>query len=143
MSVSLRIAIVLSCLASPGAAQVTPACAFTGPTVFPEMEAAKAAFRTGDYPGFFKLVGELMGDTDGTALMADLAASVPDGFESCTTIAQREDVGGLVQEVTLFSLSDGRGYIALHMQSALVDGRRVVLQFGFNSTLTKVLDDLH
>jgi hypothetical protein len=142
MSVSLRAALVLCCLASPGAAQITPACAFTGPTVFPEMEAAKAAFLAGDYPGFFTLVGELMPNTDGTALMAELAASVPDGFASCTTIAQREDVGGLVQEVTLFSLSDGQGYIGLYMQSALADGRRLVLQFSFNSTLTAVLDDL-
>lgn len=142
MSLTLRVAFMLSCIASPGCTQTTPTCAFTGPTLFPEMEAAKAAFLAGDYPGFFALAAAQMPGTDGVALMAGITGAVPDGFASCTTVLQREDVGGLVQEITLFQLPEGNGPISVYIQSALIDGKRVILQFSFDSTLANVLQNL-
>ncbi len=142
MSKALRAAVIVCCIASPGCTQTTPACAFTGPTVFPELEAAKTAFLGGDYAGFFALAAAQMPNEDGVALMAGIAEGVPDGFESCATVVQREDVGGLVQEITLFQLPGGQGPISLYVQSALINGQRVILQFSFDSTLGKVLEKL-
>jgi hypothetical protein len=142
MSLALRIALVLTSIASQGCTQTVPACAFTGPTVFPEMETAKAAFLAGDYPGFFALAAAQMPNTDGVALMAGITEAVPSGFASCTTVVQREDVGGLVQEITLFQLPEGKGPISVYVQSALIDGQRVILQFSFDSTLGNVLEKL-
>jgi hypothetical protein len=142
MPLMFRIAFVLSCLASQGCTQTVPACAFTGPTVFPEMETAKVAFLAGDYAGFFALAAAQMPNTDGVALMAGIAEAVPDGFASCTTVVQREDVGGLVQEITLFQLPEGKGPISVYVQSALIDGQRVILQFSFNTSLDAVLEKL-
>ncbi len=142
MSLTLRVAFILSCIASQGCTQTTPACAFTGPTVFPEMETAKAAFLAGDFAGFFAQAAAQMPNTDGVALMAGITQAVPDGFASCTTVLQREDVGGLVQEITLFQLPEGNGPISVYVQSALIDGQRVILQFSFDSTLANVLENL-
>jgi hypothetical protein len=142
MRIALCLAALLSCIAGQSAAQTTPACAFTGPTVFPEMEAAKAAFLAGDYPGFFALAAAQMPNADGVALMAGITEAVPDGFASCTTVVQREDVGGLVQEITLFQLPEGKGPISVYVQSALINGQRVILQFSFDSTLSDVLEKL-
>ncbi|NJM84608.1 MAG: hypothetical protein HC844_21190 [Tabrizicola sp.] len=142
MPSALRLAFVLSCIASQGCTQTTPACSFTGPTVFPEMETAKAAFLTGDYQGFFGLAAAQMPNTDGVALMAGITEAVPDGFASCTTVVQREDVGGLVQEITLFQLPEGKGPISVYVQSALIDGQRVILQFSFDTTFANVLEKL-
>jgi hypothetical protein len=143
MRLPLRAALVaLTSLATQGCAQTPAACAFTGPTVFPELEAAKAAFLTGDYAGFIALAGVMMPDVDGAALMAGIAEAVPGGFAACTTVIQREDVGGFVQEVSLYQLPDGNGPISLYLQSALVDGKRVILQFTFDSGLAVVLEKL-
>ncbi len=132
---------ILCGLGSAGWAQ-TPACGFTGPTIFPELEAAEAAFVAGDYPGFFALAGAMMPNVDGTALMAGISDAVPGGFVSCTTIIQREDVGGFVQEVTIFDLPDQKGPISLYLQSAFVNGERQVMQFSFDSALGPVLEKL-
>ncbi len=142
MSVSLRLALILTSIATQGCTQTVPSCAFTGPTVFPEMEAAKAAFLAGDYDGFFAQAAAQMPNTDGVALMAGITQAVPDGFASCTTVVQREDVGGLVQEITLFQLPEAKGPISVYVQSALIDGQRVILQFSFDSTLANVLEKL-
>jgi hypothetical protein len=143
MSLALRLALLLSCMASQGCTQTAPACAFTGPTVFPELETAKAAFLAGDYAGFVALAGVMMPNVDGGALMAGITEAVPDGFATCTTVIQREDVGGFVQEVSLYQLPEGQGPISLYLQSALVDGKRVILQFTFDSALSAVLEKLH
>lgn len=142
MSVPIRLGLVLSCLATQACAQTAPACDFTGPTVFPEMEATKAAFLAGDFDKFLALSTADMPNAPDASVMKSLVDLVPDGFASCTTIVQREDVGGFVQEVSLFELPDGQGPISLYIRSALVDGQRRILQFTFNSTMSTVLDEL-
>jgi hypothetical protein len=136
---TLRLASILSLLCMTSACAQEPGCAFTGTTVFPEMEAAEAAFLAGDYARFVSLMGAGMPQIDADALIAPLAAAVPDGFNSCTTVLQREDVGGLVQELTVFSAPEGAGLVVLYAQSALIDGTRSVLQFSFDSDLNKML----
>ncbi len=134
-----RLAAVLSLLAMTSACAQEPSCAFTGQTIFPELEGAEAAFLAGDYARFVGLAGAAMPQLDADALIAPLADAVPDGFASCSTVLQREDVGGLVQELTVFSAPEGAGLVVLYMQSALIDGSRRILQFSFDSDLNKML----
>jgi hypothetical protein len=138
----MLIPVLLTCLATGVQAQSEPVCDFTGPTLFPELEEAKAAFLAGDYDGFFALSAAQMPTVDGTELMAGITQAVPDGFTGCTTVVQREDAGGFVQEVTVFQLPDDKGMIGLYLQSALIDGERAILQFTFNSTLDETLEKL-
>jgi hypothetical protein len=134
-----RLASVLSLLCMTSACAQEPGCAFTGPTIFPELELAEAAFLAGDYGRFVSLAAASMPQLDTEALIAPLSEAVPDGFSSCTTVLQREDVGGLVQELTLFAAPDGAGLVVMYMQSALIDGSRRILQFSFDSDLNKML----
>ena len=118
------------------------ACGFTGPTIFPELEALEAAMLKGDYSGFASLVQAAIPTIDGAGMMAGITEAVPTGFVSCTTIIQREDVGGFVQEISMFELPEGKGVITLYLQSALVNGERTLTQFSFDSALTKTLENL-
>jgi hypothetical protein len=142
MFTHIRIALVLSVLASQGSAQITPACAFTGPIIFPELESAKAAFLAGDYARFQELVGGMTADSDGNNWVTELAEQAPDGFSSCATVIQREDVGGFVQEITVFSTPDLIGAVTLHMQSAPINGQRLILSFAFNGKFVTALEEL-
>jgi hypothetical protein len=135
----LQFAAALSLLFMTSACAQETGCAFSGQTIFPELEGAEAAFLSGDFARFVALASEGMPQLDRDALIAPLAEAVPAGFASCTTVLQREDVGGLVQELTLFSAADDAGFVVLYMQSALIDGNRRVLQFSFDSDLNKML----
>jgi hypothetical protein len=99
-------------------------------------------FLKGDYDGFFGFAGKAMTNADGTAFMAGITAAIPEGFSSCATIVQREDVGGMVQEVTMFQLAGHRGFINLYLQSALIDGQRVILQIIFDESTSAVMESL-
>lgn len=134
-----RLSAVLSLLCMTSACAQQPGCAFTGPTIFPEIEGAEVAFLAGSYSGFVGLVAAGMAQPDADALIAPLVEALPDGFTSCTTMLQREDVGGLVQELTVFTAPEGKGTVVLYLQSALIDGNRRVLQFSFDSDLNKML----
>ncbi len=134
-----RLATALSLLCMTSACAQEPGCSFTGQTIFPELEGAEAAFLAGDYTRFISLAGAGMPQLDNDALIAPLTEAVPNGFTSCTTMLQREDVGGLVQELTVFAAPEGAGLVVLYMQSALIDGSRRILQFSFDSDLNKML----
>jgi hypothetical protein len=134
-----RLAAVLSLLSMTSACAQEPGCAFTGQTIFPELEGAEAAFLAGDYARFVSLAGAGMPQLDSDALIAPLTEAVPEGFSSCTTILQREDIGGLVQELTVFTAPEGAGIVVLYAQSALIDGSRRILQFSFDTDLNKML----
>ncbi|MGL5009572.1 MAG: hypothetical protein ACRC6I_06785 [Paracoccaceae bacterium] len=136
---SFRLAGLMTLLSMTAACAQEPSCAFTGTTIFPELEGAEAAFLAGDYDRFVSLAGAAMPQLDGAALTAPLAEAVPDGFSTCSTILQREDVGGLVQELTVFTTGDGAGIVVLYMQSALIGEGRRILQFSFDSDLNKML----
>ncbi|MGL4321711.1 MAG: hypothetical protein ACRCS3_12695 [Paracoccaceae bacterium] len=136
---AMRIAAALSLLSMTSACAQEPGCAFTGATIYPEIEAAEVAFLAGNYEGFVGLVAAGMPQLDAAALIAPLQEAVPNGFASCTTILQREDVGGLVQELTVFTAPEGAGLVVLYTQSALVDGSRRILQFSFDTDLNKMM----
>jgi hypothetical protein len=138
----LRLAMTMSVFATACSAQTTPTCDFTGPTIFPEMETAKAFFLQGDFDGFFGFAGKGMPQAEGLALMESIATAVPDGFVSCSTVVQRQDVGGMVQEVTLFQRSEDQGFIGLYVQSALIDGQRVIMLIKFDSLISAVTESM-
>ena len=96
---------------SAGAAVAEPVCTLEGGQEFAEMEAAKAQFLTGDFDGFLQTMQQDLGSNVDALRepLQNLAGFVPDGFESCRTIAQRVDTGGMVQEVTTFNI-DGESF---------------------------------
>lgn len=121
-----------------------PVCEMRGAVAVPVLEAAKRAFLDTDFERFLDL---------GTALMQDkrdvlegplvrLKMIAPGGFESCQTIVQRRDAGGLVQEVTTFNIAGQSFPMSLYLQAAPIRGEWRITSLTFNSVLSSVLDEL-
>ncbi len=75
-------------------------------------------------------------------LFGQLEAMVPQGFDGCTTIVQRVDTGGMVQEVTIFNMPNNAGPLSLYMVAAPIDGKLTPLLFNYNSAVDEVLDKM-
>ena len=107
-------------------------------------EPAKAAFLAGDFNQFAELTTRLM--PAGPAAFGDginqLAGLFPDGFESCQTIVQRHDAGGMVQEVTTFNIRGNLGPMSLYLMAAPLRGELEISNINFNTTMSEVLDSL-
>lgn len=110
--------------------------------MFPILEESKALFLKGDFRGYLATVDTFFPDLDYGPLFEPLSALAPDGFDGCTTIAQRVDTGGMVQEITLFDLPGDQGPLSLYMAAGPVEGELTVLLFSFNGKLSVILDKL-
>ena len=84
----------------------TAPCTLNGVEPLPVLEAAKAALLKGKYHEFYRLATPYVPDARSQypALMGRLAELFPNGFPRCSTVLQRRDVGGMVQEITMFAI---------------------------------------
>lgn len=115
-----------------------------GSAVVPVFEPLKAAFLAGEFEQFGDLATEKM-----KSLREDIAPSLrqikglfPNGFESCQTIVQRVETGGMVQEVTTFNIQNNDIPLALYLLAIPTRGEMIVVQFQFHTTLSQVFDEL-
>lgn len=131
-------------LAGPVRAQ-EPACALNGVEPVPVMEKAKAAFLHGRYREFYQVATPYVPDAHKKypELMGPLAELFPDGFPNCSTVLQRRDAGGMVQEVTMFGLEPPKtGMLSIILTSVPFKDDPEIISFVFNTAIGPVLDEL-
>ncbi|MEM8579004.1 MAG: hypothetical protein AAGF60_14235 [Pseudomonadota bacterium] len=140
----MRFAPIALALCLPAAFAAEPICDMGGAEVVPVMEPAKAAFLAGEFDRFAELTTTIM--RDGPALFGDaterLKTLFPSGFESCQTIAQRRDMGGMVQEVTTFNIRGNTAPMSIYLLAAPLRGEMQISYVNFNTTMNDVLDSL-
>ncbi len=131
--------------AADPAATATP-CALNGVQPVPVLETAKAHFLRGEYPQFFRVSTPFVIDAEAryAGVMGKLPVLFKDGFADCTTVLQRRDAGGMVQEMTLFTVRPpASGMMSLLLTSAPIGGKEMVIFMTFNSQMTNILQELH
>ena len=141
----MKHAVLAACLALPTALHAQTLCEMGGAEPEPTFEPAKAAFLAGDFDAFAELTTSMM--PAGPAVFGDaigqLKGLFPNGFESCQTIVQRRDVGGLVQEVTTFNIAGSNsGPMSIYLLAAPVRGDMQISSINFTTTMNDVLDSL-
>ncbi|KAF0116253.1 MAG: hypothetical protein FD150_423 [Rhodobacteraceae bacterium] len=131
------IAAGLVCLAPTFA--LAEGCAPDGGTVVAKVEAMNQMMLDLDFAGFVSAIKTEIGIDLGTSLDG-LPDIYGDGFDGCATIAQRTDLGGMVQNVVMFNGKVGPlfGYWLAVPQA---DGHRVI-SFTLNTDLEKVMENL-
>lgn len=139
-------ALALTGLFAAGAARADePPCALNGVEPVPVIEQAKAAFLRGDYREFYRAVTPYVPDAreQFPTLMGPVAMLFPDGFLHCSTILQRRDAGGMVQEITMFQVpAPETGAVSIILTTAPFKDEPEVIAFVFNSAIGPVLDEL-
>lgn len=95
----LKLAAALFCVTA-GLAHAE-GCAPVGGETVPEVEALNQLVVDSDFDGLSAKVGDYLGVNLGNAMLP-IASVFKDGFTGCTTVAQRRDVGGLVQSMVVY-----------------------------------------
>lgn len=127
-------------LALGAAAAHAEGCAPEGGTVLPEVEALNQKILDKDFSGFAEGVKAHIG-VDVAQAMNSVAQIFADGFDGCTTIAQRTDTGGMVQNVVVF---DGKpGPLFGYWLAMSQNGKFRLLSFNIDTDLDAVMGKLH
>ncbi len=132
--------------AGPAAADAPPPCALNGIAPVPVLETAKAHFLKGEYPQFYRATTPFVADAEERYgdVMGKLPVLFHGGFSTCSTILQRRDAGGMVQEMTLFTVKPpGSGMMSLLLTSAPIGDEDMVIFMTFSSKMSRVLEEIH
>ncbi|CAN1571800.1 hypothetical protein MCELHM10_03287 [Paracoccaceae bacterium] len=113
-------------------------CALTGGTSAPEVEAFNQMVMDQKFDDFAAAM-EARANMDVNGAMKSVAEAYATGFSSCTTLAQRQDTGGLTQQVVMFRSEVGPLFI--YWLYADVGAEFTLLQFKMDSDLD-VLENL-
>lgn len=119
-------------------------CVLGGAEAIPIFEKAKLAFLRSDFPEFVDIMRASLGN-GASALSEPLLKVkdiVPGGFEGCQVIAQRKDIGGLIQEVSTFNIKGSVQPLSLYLSAMPVRGELIFGQVNFNTAIGPVLDEL-
>jgi hypothetical protein len=100
-------------------------CALDGGKVIGRVEAMNQMVLDLDIPGLVAAIKQQVG-IDVAADMGKVAEIFADGFNGCTTIAQRVDQGGMVQNVVMFDGKVGPlfGYVITVRKSVITKRRK-------------------
>lgn len=114
-------------------------CSLDGGVVVAKVEAMNQMMLDLDVAGFVAAIKAEIGLDLGDSL-GGISEIYGAGFEGCETIAQRSDLGGMVQNVVMFNGKVGPlfGYWLAVPQG---DGHRVI-SFTLNTDLEKVMENL-
>jgi hypothetical protein len=114
-------------------------CAPEGGEVIAEIEAMNQMVLANDMAGYVAAIKGYIG-VDVTASIEQVAQVFTEGFEGCTTIAQRFDTGGMVQNVVVYHGKVGPlfGYWQFYAK----DGGFALLTFNLNTDITAIMADL-
>lgn len=139
----IRFAAVLSVVAAP--LWAAPVCEMRGAEPVEVLEQAKEAFLHSEFDDFVAIAAEIMPEAAAQNILKELRrldGLLPDGFDSCQTVVQRRDTGGMVQEVTTFNVKGQDFPISLYLQVTPVRDRMLISYLNFNTTMSDVLDQL-
>lgn len=115
-----------------------PVCALAQGTAIPEIEALNALVLAAKFDEVTAALSVRMGGLAPDLLDA-LAAAYPQPFTSCTTLVQRGEDGGLVQEIVVF---EGTLPLFVYWVSGPMGGEIGPLSFNMNSNFAEVLQSL-
>ena len=139
-----KLTLALAIAASPAFAE--PVCEMRGAEPIEALELAKQKFLDGDFKGFADYSTKSMGSRAAASLakpVQQLAGLFPKGFESCQTVAQRKEAGGMVQEVITFNIKGQDFPMSLYLLAAPTRGEMKISYLNFNTTLSDVLKSLY
>lgn len=115
-------------------------CAPDGGEAIDEIEAMNQMVLDQDYAGYAAAVKGYI-NVDVSSSLDQIAQVFAEGFEGCTTVAQRRDTGGLVQSVVVYR---GKvGPLFGYWQSYQKDGAFALLTFNLNTDIDAVMGGLH
>ena len=123
-----------------------PACALNGVQPVPVLETAKAHFLRGEYAQFYRIATPFVSDAEARygEVMGQLPVLFQGGFTDCSTVLQRREAGGMVQEMTLFTVKPpGSGMMSLLLTSAPIGDEDMVIFMTFSSKMSRVLEEIH
>lgn len=140
----MRFALVIAAALSAAPLSAAPVCEMRGAEELEVLEAAKAEFLKGDFEKFADVATEVMGNSRATLdkPIAQMAGLFPMGFESCQTVLQRREAGGMVQEVSTFNIKDGDFPMSLYLAATPIRGEWKIVHLNFDTSFTKVLSGL-
>ncbi|WP_299294598.1 hypothetical protein [uncultured Tateyamaria sp.] len=128
----------------PLPALAAPVCDMRGAEPLEVFETAKAAFLKGDFKSFAQVTTTLV--KGGPAAFGEAVGSLeglfPNGFESCQTVVQRIDVGGMVQEISTFNIKGLKGPMSVYLLALPTRGSLEISYVTFDTTMSKVLNEL-
>lgn len=137
---TLPLALVLaaSTLATLPALAQDAVCGLAGGTPIAEAEAVNALVKEAK---FDELAAALSATITGLAPDAfdGVKGAYPEAFTTCTTLVQRQDVGGLSQHVVVF---EGANPLFVYWAVANFQGKVGVVSFNMDSTFVPVMDML-
>lgn len=128
----------LALCALPALAQEA-ACTLAGGTPVAEAEAMNALVKAAKFDDLATALAATIGGLAPTAFDG-VKGAYPQAFDSCTTVVQRQDVGGLSQHVVVF---EGANPLFVYWAVANFGGKTGVISFNMDSTLGPVLKMLN
>lgn len=114
-------------------------CPSDGVVAVPVVEALNQKMLKGDFSGFAAGVSKEIGRDFGDAFDA-LARIFSQSFDTCSTIAQRIDTGGMIQNVVTFKR--GNDYLFAYWLISREGNRFQILNFNVNTDLVEVMSSL-
>lgn len=143
------LALILSMLlgATPVLAE-TPPCSLQGLQPIPLLEKAKTHFLNGRYKEFSETLRPVIAldERQYNEIFGPISRVAGKGYDSCSTVLRRQDEGGLVQELVLFSGLNRSGrqdqILSLYLVAAPVDGDLKLLLFSMKETIGAAMDEV-
>ncbi len=128
-------------ISSPAFAQDS-VCDPAGGQVIAEFEEAKDKFLRGNFVGFQQVMAKTLGKSTEALKqpLQRLSSALPDGFTACHIIAQRIDVGGVVQEVVAFDMEQSKFPITLYLLGIPTKDGLLIGNVSFDANPSNVLD---
>ena len=134
----LRFALA-ACLSLAPLAARAEGCAPAGGEAVPSFQKMNQLLLDSDFLGFVAAIHAAIG-SDVSEPMHQVQGLFEEGFEGCTTIAQRRETGGMVQEIVVFHGKPGPlfGY-----WMGMVEGEDArILRFAINTDIDEVMSFL-
>lgn len=114
-------------------------CTLDGGAPVAEVEAVNALVREAKFDDLAAALSVVI-----TGLAPDafdgLKGAYPAAFTSCTTLVQRQDLGGLSQHVVVF---EGANPLFVYWAAAPFQGKTGIISFNMDSTFGPIMEMLH
>lgn len=135
----LALALAATTLTALPALAQDSVCALAGGTPIAEAEAVNALVKEARFDELAAALAETIGGLAPDAFDG-VKGAYPEAFATCTTLVQRQDVGGLSQHVVVF---EGANPLFVYWAVASFQGKVGVVSFNMDSTFGPVMEMLH
>lgn len=132
---------ILTLLASPAIAGI---CGDDSDADIALFETAKSALLNADYRSFSRIAGAYFADIEDSYddYFGPLEQTFPEGFDRCETILQRREKPGFFQDLILYFPAGYETPMAVLLIGAEVEGQTRMIEFNYNTNISRVLEEL-